>query len=610
MNIAVPWRLRGPVDADLLERSLGELADRHETLRARFADPAPRTGNGAAEAVAPVTIAAEAAISLERVEVADFDAARAVADAFTERPFDLADGPVRAALISVLSDDGPGEHLFILVFHQIVFDWGAANPVVADLAEIYEARARGDEPALADLAVGYHDFAAWQQEWLAGDGPEPHRRYWAERLERPYRSLSLPTLDDSGAEGVERGEQPVHFELPVDVAERLRALSKSSGATLYMTLLGAWQSLLAGYGERDEAIVFSLLNLNRPELKQLVGLFANPLPLRVDLSGDPTGAEVVKRVSEAALGAFAHQDLPLEQVMERFRATPGNPHGPFQSLFIYQHEPTPQLGLGEAVGELLTVGDHAAAFDLRLFAEEADGAVRGWLEYDPARFAPDVTARLLAQYTEVLTALADTAGGDRPMADLLPITDADRAAAAAADARHESRLATTAGERAEPATERERQLVELWSRLFGRPEGDADGEAVDTEIDADGKAVDTEIDADGKAVDTEIGVDDDFFALGGYSLLAVSMFAEIEQWTGRSYPLATLFEAPTIRRLAEVVDREDFQLEWTSLVPIKPTGTKPPIFCVAALGDEIIQFGELADLLPADQPFYGPAAGP
>ncbi len=559
LNIAVPWRLRGSLNIDVLEAALADVVSRHETLRCRF-------GGGNEPDASPISMTDDAAITVERYDTTSepstdepVTVAQRMADAFANRPFDLTAEVARAAVIEI----GPDDHLLLLVFHQIVFDWGAALPLIDDLATSYQRRLDGDEGRAEPPAIGYLDFAAWQQTWLTGDGPEPHKAYWSDQLDRPYRSLLLPGSSISVTPDASTAT-PLPFHLDFETGQGLAQLSRSAGATLYMTLLGAWQSLLAAYGQGDEAIVYSLLNLNRPELKELIGLFANPLPVRVDLDGDLTATGVIERVSAAALGAYSHQDLPLEEVMAHFTADPESTSGPFQALFIFQHQPTPTLRLGDAVGELLTVGAHAAGFDLRLFAEEADDGIRGWLEFDSGRCDPLAAERLLDQYTGLLSAMAKRPGA--PMASLMPVTDADRAAAAA----EETAPRTADASFVEPRNDRERELAALWSELFKR----------------------------------EVGIDDNFFSLGGYSLQAVKMMADIEASTGRALPLATLFQAPTIRALADIIDRDGYKLSWTSLVPIKESGAKPPIFCVAALGDEIIQFGELADLLDDDQPFY------
>ncbi|MCB0020938.1 MAG: hypothetical protein KDE09_24250, partial [Anaerolineales bacterium] len=217
--------------------------------------------------------------------------------------------------------------------------------------------------------------------------------------------------------------------------------------------------------------------------------------------------------------------------------------------------------------KLLTLGQHAAAFDLRFFAEETDAGIKGWLEYKTDLFAAETIEHFLDYYAQFLQAIVDRP--DAPLSSLLPLSDADKLAAAALTAQTE-----TEGESqyVAPRNELEATLADIWARVFGF---------------------------------AQVGIHDNFFALGGHSLMAVGLFNDIKQALGRELPLATLFEAPTIAGLAEVLDQKDWSLQWTSLVPIQPKGKKQPIFCISALGDEIIQFAELAALLGDDQPFYG-----
>ena len=557
LNVSVAWELRGPVALAVLAEALQLVADRHDPLRCRFP---------AVDRQPTVVVHDAAELPLQRLAGSPtggdpLDAALEIAESLVAQPFDLAHEVARAAVIAV----SESHHLLVLVFHQSVFDWGAATPLVRDLSATYAAIIDGSAPKLDPIEIGYLDYAGWQHGWLGSSAISTQAEYWKHQLGRPYRPLPLPVRTDAGIG--ESGSRTRHFRLAEAATDDLRILSRSAGATLYMTLLGAWQTLLAGYGDRDDAIVFTLLGLKRPELKTLIGLFANPLPIRVDLAGDPSVTELLSRVSDAALGAYRNQDLPLDQVIDQLRlSTDGTGIGLFQSLFIFQHEPTPELDLGDVETELLTLGRHADAFDLRLFAEDTGTEIRGWLEYDTSRFSPDVAERLVDQYLQLLETMpAEPAAA---AASLVPVTDGDRAATAAASG---GRSDETPPGFAPPETEMEVELAALWGRIFDR----------------------------------EVGVDDDFFALGGHSLLAVSLFAEIESRHGRTLPLATLFEAPTIRALARVLEQADWRLQWTSLVPIKPDGARPPVFCVAALGDEIIQFGELAELLHPEQPFYG-----
>jgi thioesterase domain-containing protein/acyl carrier protein len=549
MNIALAWEIQGVAKADVLDRSLARLAERHELLRARF-----RSHNGGAEIVIGERPKVE--LTHRRLQPDEgLSAALDVVSSIAATPFDLAESPIRASLIELDTD----HFVLVIVMHQIVFDWGSATPFVNDLSTIYGAFAAGNEPDLAPLELTYADFARSQREWLESGGASQQIAYWTECLGSPIRPLALPgRRNDTGATET----VAVDFEVPVGVGVRLRELSQESGATLYMTMLGAWQCLLAAYSDAAEAVVFTMLGTSRPALKPLVGLFANPMPIRVQLGGEPSTRELIRRVAAAALGAYRNQDLPLEQIIEQIRVD--GPGGLFQSLFVFQHGPVPQLVLGSAEVNLLTVGEHVPAFDLRLFVEDAPAGITGWLEFDRARFDRSAVERLVDHYLTVLGSMVS--GPELPIRSIVPLTDSERSVAGLV--RH---TVDGGAQDIAPRTDTERKLAAIWRRVFDR----------------------------------EVGVRDDFFDLGGHSLMAVTLFAEIESEFGQSLPLATLYEAATIERLAAVVEQDDWQPSWSSLVPIQPNGDRLPVFCVAGLGDEIIQFRDLSTLLRDDRPFYG-----
>ena len=561
MNIPVAWRLSGPLDASLLERALRRLTERHETIRSTFpvVDGQPT-----------VHITDHLPLKLSIVDLRESpEAARPgeairVANTLAAEPFDIAAGPImRATLIRT----APERHILLLVFHQIIFDWGAAVSIVHDLNAIYAALQTGSSPDLDPLAVQYVDFAQWQRDWLNGDVRAKQEQYWASQLKTPYRPFPLPA--DRPRPAVESFESGIqYFTISPALSAQVKTLSQKSGGTLYMTLLGSLQALLAGYSGYEDSIIFSLLGLNRPELKKLVGLFANPLPLRTDLSGNPTFSELFKRVQQTALGAYSNQDLPFERVIDQIQSeNRTTQNGFFQVLFIYQHEPTPALDFAGVNSKLLTIGQHAPAFDLRFFAEESGDQIKGWLEYKTDLFDANTIEAFLAFYVAFLEAIVEQP--DVAIADLLPLTAADKISAETLTAMESEEAATVY---VAPRNELEEQLADIWARTFQME---------------------------------KVGVHDNFFALGGHSLMAVTLFGDIKEKMGRELPLATLFEAPTIAGLAHVLDKKDWSLQWTSIVPIQPYGSKRPIFCVSALGDEIIQFAELSNLLGEDQPFYG-----
>jgi hypothetical protein len=226
------------------------------------------------------------------------------------RPFDLAAGPLfRAALLRLDAED----HVLLLSMHHIVSDGWSMGVLFRELSALYEAYREGAESPLPELEVQYADHAVWQREQVEGVVLERQLRYWRERLAGAPELLELPTDHPRPPVRTYRGAT-IPVELPLELLERLRALGRSEGATLYMTLLGAFQVLLAKYGGSEDVVVGSpIAGRTRKEVEELIGFFVNTLVLRTDLSGDPTFRETLRRVREATLGAYEHQEVPFER---------------------------------------------------------------------------------------------------------------------------------------------------------------------------------------------------------------------------------------------------------------------------------------------------------
>ncbi|HEX7239753.1 MAG TPA: amino acid adenylation domain-containing protein, partial [Longimicrobiaceae bacterium] len=342
------FHLSGGLDRAALRASLDALAERHESLRTVFPAVDGRPVQRVLPA-SPVDLAEEELSGLPEVERLAAAEARARAEA--RRPFDLERGPLfRAALLGLAED----EHVFLLGLHHAVADGWSLGVLFRELGALYGAFARGEAPPPAAPGLRYADYAAWQREWLAGEVLERQLAWWRERLAGAPPVLEIPA--DRPRPAARSGEGAAHlFPLPVGVGAALHALARREGATLYMALLAAFQALLAKYaGEEDVVVGTPVAGRTHAELEGLVGFFVNTLPLRTDLSGDPGFAGVLRRVRDTALGAFAHQDVPFEKLVEELapERVPGrNPL--FQVAFALQNVPGDTLELpGVAVSPL------------------------------------------------------------------------------------------------------------------------------------------------------------------------------------------------------------------------------------------------------------------
>jgi len=259
--------------------------------------------------------------------------------------------------------------------------------LVREVGTLYTAFSRGEPATLAALPIQYADYAVWQREWLRGEILERQLDYWREQLAGVAAVLELPSDHPRPAVQSFRGSfEPV--VVPAEVTARLKELSRREGVTLFMLLLGAWQVLLSRYtGAEDIPVGTPIANRQRGEVEGLIGYFVNALALRTDLSGDPPFRELLKRVREVALGAYLHQDVPFEKLVEELQPERALSHSPiFQVVFVLQNAPLGGLDLPGVSLETLPSDNETAKFDLTLNLQEADDFIGGSLGYSTDLF--------------------------------------------------------------------------------------------------------------------------------------------------------------------------------------------------------------------------------
>jgi amino acid adenylation domain-containing protein len=406
------FRLRGAVDVDALRRALDELVARHESLRTSF----PLVDGAPVQRIHPSASADFAFhdLALQPVEGAADGARRLLADA-ANRPFDLERGPLFRTALVRLGDD---EHLLHLTLHHIIADGWSFGVLAREMAALYGAFSRGEASPLAPLPVQYTDFAAWQRDWLAGDVLADQLGYWTRILHDAPPRLELPTDRPRPAVQRHRGrlEQGV---MEGDAAQRVLALAQREDATLFMALLAAWSIVLGRWAGQDQVVVGTpIAGRTRGETEPLVGLFLNSLALRTDLSGDPTFREVLGRVREATLGAYAHQDVPFERVLEELQPERSLGHAPvFQVMLNLANFGSAELSLpGVDVQPAEPATELGSKFDLTLYAAEHGGALVFNLVYDADLFGPERMRAMLGQLTAVLAQAAEDPA--RPVSSL------------------------------------------------------------------------------------------------------------------------------------------------------------------------------------------------
>ncbi|MFL6196328.1 MAG: amino acid adenylation domain-containing protein, partial [Thermoanaerobaculia bacterium] len=430
-NLSRAVRLRGGLDVAVLRRCFSELVRRHESLRTTFALVEGRPVQ-VIQPPAPIAIAIEV-VDLRRLPAAARDAeARRWASEEAARPFDLARDPLIRATLLRLSGEGAeeNEHALLLTLHHIASDGWSMGVLIRELATLYQALSAGEASPLPELPVQYVDFALWQRQALSGEVLEAEVGYWSAKLSGSPPPLLIPAdRRRASVQGFQVAAGSI--VLPRELAAGLKALSRRSSASLYMTLLAGWKALLSRVtGEEDVLLGAPIANRNRAEIEGLIGFFLNTLVLRTDASGDPAFGDLLSRVRETCLGAFAHQDLPLEQVLKAVQGDHEPGRSPFQVMFLLQNAPVQSIEVPGVTFSVQEADQHAeglgtAIFEAGLTLMEVPDGIVASITYNALLFDEATVYRLLARYERLLAgAVADPS---RPIRSLELMSEAERA---------------------------------------------------------------------------------------------------------------------------------------------------------------------------------------
>ncbi|HET6978727.1 MAG TPA: amino acid adenylation domain-containing protein [Pyrinomonadaceae bacterium] len=400
-NITMAVRIDGRLDLEALEKAFQAVVHRHETLRTTFS-----SSNGEAVQV----IAADVKLEIPLVHLEQLpenqreDRVELLVLEETRFKFNLETGPLFRVTLLKLAEES---HVAIIAFHHIVSDGWSLGLLIGDVASLYESHVKGEPSSLSDLPVQYADFAHWQRSWLDGAGLEMQLAYWRKQLAGAPPLLELPADYPRPVVPTHRG---AHANLTVsdEVAEPLRLLGRAEGATLFMTLLAAFDILLARYTTQTDIVVGTpIANRTRVEVEKLIGFFTNTLVLRADLSGNLTFRELLRRIRDLALEAYTHQDLPFEQLVQELDPARELSHTPlFQVMFGVQNMSVPGVALPEMSITPMTVESGIAKFDLSLFMFDGGGDWQGRLEYSTDLFSSDTIARLIGHFQQLLSSIA------------------------------------------------------------------------------------------------------------------------------------------------------------------------------------------------------------
>jgi len=392
-NIASLFELPDGVDLNVLEQALNHVIARHEALRTNFVEQQGRPRQLVRDSLY---------LPLDVIEVADDAQLHNHMRAFAHRAFDLANDVL---LRWQVLRSQKGSILLAVCIHHIVFDGWSSQVLAREIAMFYDALTQGQEPDLDPLPVQYGDFALWQRQRFEQDGLlEDQLAYWREQLDGVPPVLEMACHKSRPAQQSYRGRL-ARFEITRELREGVTDLARRREATDFMVLLGVFALMLGRYSTREDVVIGSpIANRSHPDLEGLIGFFVNTLALRVDLSGEPTFGDLLARVRETALGAYAHQDIAFEKLVSEISQTRSLSHAPlFQVMFVLQNEISPQEGDAKTLNVTpLPVDFEASRFDMVFYMTPHDGGYRCTVEYACDLFGAETIVKMTKVFSHLL----------------------------------------------------------------------------------------------------------------------------------------------------------------------------------------------------------------
>lgn len=507
-NIAHAIGIRGALDIETLRRCFDGIVARHEILRTRFVEI---DGMPYQQADLP-TQTDWRLFNLSGFNTSERDhEARRIVEAESRKPFDLSTGPLMRVRLLLLE---PDQFVLLITLHHIVSDGWSAQVLANELSAFYDAFTSDTSPALGELPAQYADFAASQHESSVRGALAPQLAYWKQQLRDAPPVLNLPTDRIRPAEDGYHGGQEA-LRLSTGLVKTLTAFSQSEGVTLFMTLLTAFDVMLARYSGDNEIVVGTpVAGRTSVETEPLIGMFVNTLPLRVKVSPELTVRQLVPNVREVSLSAYANQSVPFDSLVNALQCDRTAQHHPiFQVMFALQR-PTPLPRLAELEVKAVKLHKDTAKFDLALDAIDQGEDLELQITYRTDLFEAQSVRCMLSDFQLLLQAF--TENPDQRVCDLPAMTWAPKQS----PARSETTSSSAASVYVAPRTPIEEQLVSIWSEVL--------------------------------LID-RVGIDDNFFMLGGHSLMATQLIGRVRNAFGFELPLRRLFQTPTISGLAAAI---------------------------------------------------------
>ncbi len=512
------YKIVGPLRLDILTRCLNEITARHEVLRTTYPeiDGSPR----------PV-IADEVNI---RLEINDSKGllANGSEDEITNycnqrigRPIELTSGPIFRAEVTKAAED---EYLLIMVSHQINFDGASWSILNRELTKLYESNCSNSAPCLNEIPLQYVDYAFWQGEFLQAEALDVLSSYWQHQLRGSLPSLGLPSQRNSLALTYNEGLS-LPFAIPENLTESLKQLGKREGVTLFVVLLSAFNLLLRNFADQADLIVFTSVPCRtRSEFRNLIGLFSNFIPMRTNLSGNPGFTKLLVDVQTVYSEALGHQDLPFEHIMREIQSGQGMvDESLFQTLFVFENAAKKPLRFSQCELTPLNLKTGFTKFDITLFMEEKQEGLTGSLRYKPANYSAAMIELMVSRFITVLEAAVTQP--EQRIDDIRCLSPAERDDLVNAknnggngniSDQHRpapiSRVSPQSSYRM-PETQMESLVAAAWGEVLG--------------ID-------------------KIGTHDNFFDLGGNSLLLLMLIGRLQKKLQRDISIIEIFRDPTI----------------------------------------------------------------
>lgn len=498
---------RGNLDPVALKSALQAFIRRHEAWRTVIRE---------SDGVPFLAVLPPGDVNLQISDVRSFSEAERenrateLARADVVEPFDLANGPLLRFRLISLADD---LHRLYVALHHSVFDGFAVYRVfLPELATLYDAYCNNYAPKLPDVSITYSDYARWQHERLHSGDLDKHTAYWRRKLSGELPLLNLPTTYARPTTQTFAGDMcPVSIRR--DLKEELKQFAGRENSTLFMVLLAAFYAVLYRYTGQEDLLVGTVTaGRNHPQLNELVGFCLNTVPLRGDLSRQPNLAEVVRRVRDTTLDALAHDDVPFDVLVRELRVKPDPLRHPIFQVMLTLEPPLKQTDPRWDLTQV-EVSTKFSKFDLYWELDEREDGISGKLTYSSSLFSPEAAKQIVDDFCTTLAIMVEDAQSSLSSLPMSIGSPQFREVPVAITAKGPSGASNGGQADGENI---ERELRQTWGKLLGKARFD---------------------------------VHDNFFDIGGYSLLAVQMLSTIEQRMGVRIPLPEFMASPTISML-------------------------------------------------------------